>query len=418
VTAPFRALHVAHDHPGWTAGGTEFAAADLVAALSARPGVEARLLAAATDLQRPGAAALDGVGADLALRPGRYDRFMMSAVDAHRLARPLGEALAGFRPDVVHFHGVDRIGVEAIALARRLAPGARIVMSLHDYQPICAADGLMLTPAGRRCAGASPDGCRRCLPEQPAERFAMRRAWLLAVLRGVDLFAAPSAFLRDRYLDWGLEPGLVTVVPNAVPDRPTGAPPFALATAEGPPDRFGFFGAVAERKGVLTLLAAARRLAADSGAATVTLHGDLGHADGAFRDRFRAALAAADPVAGWAGPYDRAEVAARMATVDWVVVPSLWWEGAPLVILEAFRAGRPVICSGVGGMAELVRDGVDGLHAPAGDVAALAATLRRASGDRPLWRRLAAAIVPPPTPAAQAARMLDLYRSLGARAPA
>ena len=65
-----------------------------------------------------------------------------------------------------------------------------------------------------------------------------------------------------------------------------------------------------------------------------------------------------------------------MRAVDWVVVPSIWWENAPLVIHEARAAGRPVICSGIGGMAELVEDGVTGLHVPPGDAAALAETMR------------------------------------------
>ena len=46
-----------------------------------------------------------------------------------------------------------------------------------------------------------------------------------------------------------------------------------------------------------------------------------------------------------------------MASVDWVVVPSIWWENSPLVIQEAFGYGRPVICSDIGGMAEKVTDG-------------------------------------------------------------
>ena len=85
-----------------------------------------------------------------------------------------------------------------------------------------------------------------------------------------------------------------------------------------------------------------------------------------------------------------------MAAADWVVVPSIWFENAPLVILEAFRHRRPVICGGIGGMAELVTDGVDGLHAPVGDPAGLAAVLRRAAEEPGLWDRLVAGIRPPP----------------------
>jgi len=99
-----------------------------------------------------------------------------------------------------------------------------------------------------------------------------------------------------------------------------------------------------------------------------------------------------------------------------VVVPSIWFENAPLVVLEAFRHGRPVICSDAGGMAELVRDGVDGLHAPIGDAEGWAAVLRRAAEEPGLWERLAAAIAPPADLDAMVAAHLDLYRRLLRRA--
>jgi glycosyltransferase involved in cell wall biosynthesis len=156
-------------------------------------------------------------------------------------------------------------------------------------------------------------------------------------------------------------------------------------------DRFAFFGTIAAHKGVPVLLDAAARLR--DGEGRVALHGGLRWAGAGFRAAFAQALAAARPAAEHFGPYDRADVGALMRRADWVVVPSLWWENAPLVIEEARAAGRPVICSGIGGMAEKVRDGVDGLHFPAGDAAALAETLR-AAADPTLWTRLAAGAVP------------------------
>ena len=66
-----------------------------------------------------------------------------------------------------------------------------------------------------------------------------------------------------------------------------------------------------------------------------------------------------------------------MADVEWVVVPSIWWENSPLVIQEAFAHGRPVICSDIGGMAEKVADGVSGLHFRVNDPVSLADTIRR-----------------------------------------
>ena len=146
----------------------------------------------------------------------------------------------------------------------------------------------------------------------------------------------------------------------------------------------------------------------------LTLHGGTAYQSDAFLDRFNALLDAA-PAARHLGPYAGADVGALMAEVDWVVMPSIWWENAPLVILEAFRHGRPVICGNIGGMAEMVRDGVDGLHAPVGDPAGLAAVMRRAIERPELWDRLASGIQPPRTIAQVAKEHLSLYQELLAR---
>ena len=90
----------------------------------------------------------------------------------------------------------------------------------------------------------------------------------------------------------------------------------------------------------------------------------------------------------FAGRYNYAELASLMSNVDWIVVPSIWWENSPLVIQEAFHFGRPVICSDIGGMAEKVDDGVNGLHFRAGDPTSLARTIKRAAEEPQLWERL------------------------------
>jgi len=101
-----------------------------------------------------------------------------------------------------------------------------------------------------------------------------------------------------------------------------------------------------------------------------------------------------------------------MAAVDWVVVPSVWWENSPLVIQEAFAAGRPVICSDVGGMAEKVHDGVDGLHFRVGDAESLAATIHRAVRTPGLWERLREGIPEVHSMAEHADVLTDAYESL------
>ena len=77
-----------------------------------------------------------------------------------------------------------------------------------------------------------------------------------------------------------------------------------------------------------------------------------------------------------------------MEQVDWLVMPSIWWENSPVVIQESFLHGRPPIVGDIGGMAEKVRNGVDGLHFRAGSREDLADRLTEALTDKDLWQRL------------------------------
>ena len=404
-------LQIAHDHPDWTPGGTEIVAHDLARALDARADSSCRLLVAATALQRPGGEAgrLGAHGDDIVLHTGAYDRFSMARIDGHAWVEAVGRVLDTLRPDVVHLHGLDRIGAEIVPAIRRLRPSCRIVLTLHDYQLICPNDGLLLTTTeGARCRGAQPDACRRCFPELGAARHALRRAYLLAVLACVDRFIAPSAFLRDRFVAWGLDADRIDVVPNAVArDAQTNGSELPRTRR----DRFAYFGTIAPHKGLLVLLDAAARL--QDARARVALHGGLAWADASFRDAFAAGMKHAGAAVQHFGPYDRADVVGLMRLADWIVVPSIWWENAPLVIEEARAAGRPVICSAIGGMAERVADGVDGLHFPAGDAAALAEVMREATGPD-LWARLAGQAAPA-SHAAFVGAHVALYQQLPTR---
>jgi glycosyltransferase involved in cell wall biosynthesis len=98
------------------------------------------------------------------------------------------------------------------------------------------------------------------------------------------------------------------------------------------------------------------------------------------------------------------------------VVPSTWWENAPLVIQEAFYHGRPVICSNIGGMAEKVRDRVDGLHFQAGSAASLADAMLEAATTPGYWDKLAQGIVPTVAKEQAAREHLALYRGLAGAA--
>jgi glycosyltransferase involved in cell wall biosynthesis len=119
------------------------------------------------------------------------------------------------------------------------------------------------------------------------------------------------------------------------------------------------------------------------------------------------------------GRYRPQDLPSLMADVDWVVVPSIWYENAPLVIQEAFQHGKPVICSDIGGMAEAVTDGVDGLHFRAGSSGALADTLLRAATTDGLWESLASGVRPVRAMDDHVRALQDVYETArAARRPA
>jgi glycosyltransferase involved in cell wall biosynthesis len=101
-----------------------------------------------------------------------------------------------------------------------------------------------------------------------------------------------------------------------------------------------------------------------------------------------------------------------LAGIDVLVVPSTWYENTPLVIYSALAAGCPVIASDLGGMAEVVTDGENGLLVEPGKPEALAAELKRLTSDRQLLQKLAAGCRRPKSIEEYVAELLSVYRDL------
>src|SRR5690606_30056827 len=120
----------------------------------------------------------------------------------------------------------------------------------------------------------------------------------------------------------------------------------------------------------------------------------------------------AGPRARFYGAYQNTEMPRLMQSADWVVVPSIWWENSPVVIQEAFFHGRPVITSNIGGMAEKVQDGVDGLHFRVGSAEDLADRLVQALTEPRLWERLRGGITAPLGHRDCALQHLQLYHEI------
>jgi glycosyltransferase involved in cell wall biosynthesis len=422
---PLRVLTIAHSHPDVSAGGAEIAAYQLHSGLALAPGVEAYFLAAAEDPAAGGAPRVRR-------HRGRADEYVLASreIDHFLFSQPSDDVIAAYvallselEPDVVHFHHYTNLGIELIHATRSYRNTIRILFTLHEFLAICHHYGLMVTlPSLRLCAASSPGACARCFPDRTPRDFAVRRQFLLDHFAEVDLFIAPSAFLRDRYIEWGLPAWQIVVQPNGT--AAVGARDFGSTAGTGPPNRFAFFGQVHPFKGLAPLLEAFARLPTSAGAAArdarLVVNGAyLELNDEAYVATVRGLLALLDERVSFAGPYVRSQLAERMAGVDWVVVPSTWWENAPLVIEEALAHGRPVLCSDLGGMKEKVRAGLDGFRFPPGDPDALARLMARVAGDRELWRGLQSTLRRPTTIAETVVEHLALYqdRAFGFAAP-
>lgn len=405
-----RVMFLLHAHPDLQAGGTEIFARDLFRNLRSR-GISGLFVAGTAAHQRPASPgtpfqAVGSAADEILAWTGGFDPFFLSQIDLHGLSQPLAELLREQQPDVIHIHHVMTLGVEIIGLIRRCLPNVRIVMTLHDYYAICANDGQMVTQAGALCHVAQPDACRSCFPERSLTDFKLREIHIGQALEQVDHFIAPSRFLRDRFIASGLAEDRISVVPNGFPAvDPT------PARRDLRRDRFTFFGHINRFKGANVALEASAILSEQGVSHALSLYGGTAHQAQETLTRFAAAQSKA-PDATYRGSYRRSEIPRLIASADWVVFPSEWWENAPLVINEAFQHWRPVICSAIGGALELVQNGVNGLHFPVGDAASLAAIMRNAIEEPGLWQGLVDGIKPPVSIDESASRHLELYRSM------
>lgn len=433
TSASTKVLYVCHNHPSVRPGGAEAYAVELYQAMRRterftpvlvakgdRPAGEVGPIDHGTRFQPVGG---DGDQYLFDTDGYEFDWLRGTMADKGLYTEHFRRFLRAVQPDVVHFQHTLFLGYELIREVRTSLPRAPIVYTLHEYLPICHNDGQMVRTAsagGGPCERATPLRCHECFPAVPASEFFRRSRFIQAQLQLVDLFLAPSDFLRRRFVEWGIPEHKIRV------EEYGRLPPDQVAPTQDRScrDRFAFFGQLNPYKGVEVLLEAMLLVEAYGRAPNrasrstprLTVHGANLHLQGGrFRDRVRELLDQASSCVDFAGPYDHRDLPELMAPVDWVVVPSVWWENSPLVIQEAFAHGRPVICSDLGGMAEKVTHGVNGIRFRAGDPCALAAALRTAAEDPTLWATLRKGIPGVYDMAHHVAALTQVYDTLLAR---
>jgi glycosyltransferase involved in cell wall biosynthesis len=414
-----KVLYVAHNHPTLHPGGAEAYALELYEGMRETPGVEPVLLArigsnvARQRVAHPGTP-FSSVNDDpnqyfVFTETEHFDFFMLTSRDKSLYSQHLTNFLRAQRPDVVHLQHTHFVGVDLLSQVRRVLPDAKIVYTLHEFLPICHRDGQMVRSfSSELCGEASPRRCNECFPEISQQSFFLRERFVRGHFENVDLFLAPSAQLMEKYLRWGIEPERIEVEEYGRLAPAVRAPDPSQTKS---PTNIGFFGQLSYFKGAQVMMEAMSLLDNDVNA-HLWLHGaNLELQTQEFQEEFAALHESLRGRVTFRGPYDHAELPKLMADLHWVLVPSIWWENSPLVIQEAFFHRRPVICSDVGGMAEKVRDGVDGIHFRVGDAFSLARTIENATTSPRLWRSLRDDIREPHPMDTHIARLLDIYDS-------
>lgn len=390
---PFRVLVVAPGHPEFSGGQAEQAAFDLYRGLSGRDACNTWFLGCDSRPNRPDTTFTQRLSeTEYLYSPRNFDWFRFANHDP-RFPAAFRELLLELRPDVVHFHHYATVGVEALRHVRSTLPNARIVLTLHDYQAICANFGRMVTAPDRLlCQQARVADCIRCLKGRDEADFYLRNRYIQQFFGLVDCFVAPSRFLADRYIRWGVEAGRIAVIENAT----GGAASVTRRIAPGAELRLGLIGELSPQNGPIVLFDAIHALEVRGTAGIrFDIHGDYRGQPDEFQKLIRTKLGEYARYVDYHGPYDAAAIDLLVQSVDAVIVPATWWENSPAIIQAAYRNRRPVICSDIGGMAEKVLDGVDGFHFRTGNAADLATLLARLDRNRQQLRHISETMSPP-----------------------
>lgn len=378
-------LIVTHGYPPDATAGTERMAQLTVQGLRRR-GFDVGLFAAWNNLDQP---PTDLPTERLWLQP-RPDRAALWQDFNQQTRRHFRQALHQFKPNVVYFHHTVRLSYDLPLLARRT--GARVVFMAHDFWLACprstllAKDGTVTAQITRRqCAEClalhdHPAAAQRPLvrliarPRLARQLLRRRDRFEQSIYRLVDMFISPSQTVAHVLRQRGVPREKMRVIPY-------GLPKLASHKTASSTIRFGFVGTVAPHKGVSWLIDAFQQL--DRPDVSLTIWGPLAKPTELARLDGR-------PSIRYAGPFRPEETARVYDQIDCLIVPSLWPENQPLVILQAWQTGTPVITGNIGGLAELVHHKKNGLLYHFRDAADFLAQINRFTDNTALRERLIA----------------------------
>lgn len=332
-----------------------------------------------------------------------------SVIYSFEAQRKLSQMIDRARPTIAHAHNVYHHLSPAIFSTLKQA-GIPMVMTVHDLKLACPAYKMLRD-------GAICEDCRgghvynvlrhRCIKDSvPLSALVLAETVLHRTLglyrQTLDRLVVPSRFYQRKLAEWGWPAEKMIHIPNFVDVE-------SYCAGWDESDYFVFAGRLGPEKGLATLIKAAalakqRLIVAGTGPEEAAL-------------RKLSAEAGAD--VQFAGHLSGESLHRVIGQSRALVLPSEWYENAPISILEAYALGRPVIGAAIGGIPEMIIAGETGKMARSGNVDELAATLASMAAETPARRAAMGAagrdwVAQDYSAAAYRERMLALYKALGA----
>lgn len=296
----------------------------------------------------------------------------LSAAWSPSAYKKIKQQLLDMKPDVVHVHNFFPLISPSVYYACSRM-GVPVVQTLHNYRLLCpAATFLREGSVCEKCLHGSllhsvAGGCYRGSKVEtlPVVSMIAVNQMLGTWNKRVDRYIALTEFARSKFIEGGIPAERITVKPNFIS---TGTHNTISEIAAG--NYILYVGRISAEKGVKQLLMAWSGLANKAGAELLIV------GDGPEKAKLEAKYSGGS--IQFLGNQPGEKVLELMSKAKYLVVPSIWYEGFPMTIVEAYSVGTPVLCSRIGSLQEIVPEAVTGFQFTPGDISNMASVLRQA----------------------------------------
>lgn len=286
--------------------------------------------------------------------------------------KKLKELIIKESPDIAHLHNIDRQLSPAIirVLKKHKIP---VVQTLHDYKLICP--NYKLFSKGEVCYRCEHGAYfhavgRKCIKDSYLKSFlgALEAYWHAKILKSyekIDLFLAPSKFMKDVNIRFGVPENKIKVIYNLID-----LSKFKDNSSFPPNNHIVYFGRLSQEKGLSVLISAMAAMASPPQLKIV--------GSGTMRQDLEDAVERLGMLAyiEFTGKKFGKELRDIVADARAIILPSVWPENMPYSMLEAMASGKVVIVSDIGGMIEIIKNDNNGFIFKSGDSNELAKKIK------------------------------------------